>query len=724
MILRRPTLLAFLLLGALPALGQTPLADAPPVRFALTDVQAAADERGLDLVLPGEEGEGTSVRIELDEALGSQAYRITSEDGDVRLVGGGEAGLMYAGFDLAERIRMGADVGSLPAIEQAPFVEKRGIKFNIPLDARTPSYDDTGDAAQRNIETVWDFAFWERFLDELARDRYNLLTLWSLHPYPSMVRVPGYEDVALDDVAVFTGPIDAKTDMKWRGRGIQNPDSLRIVKRLSMDEKMAFWQRVFTHAQERDIDVYLFHWNVFVNGAEGKYGISWEQDDPETVDYLRASVKAFLLAYPMVKGIGVTAGEHIDRDLTGEYATENWMWQTYGRGVMEAKAENPDLDVRFIFRRHWSDLGDIRAAFADYDGPFETSFKYSRARMYSSVRPPWFDRIFREDVERHGMKTWLNIRNDDLFVFRWGDPAYARQYLRNLPHDVLAGFYMGPDGYVWGREFVSQRPQTPRQFEIDKHWYRFMIWGRLAYDPALPPDFFVSKIREHFPSIDAERMYATWRATSEIIRWVDQVHFRQNDFQFAPEAGFDKDDGFHDVNRFIEIGAMPEQGVASIATFARGEADPADLTPFQVADSLDVAAAVLLEGAKALNAGDDAELQETLADFQALGHLGRYYAAKIRGATRVARYRLGGDSADQQQAIADLEAAATAWDAYADVAAATYTPQLLARTRHLDWYAIAADVRRDVEIARTAQPGEAVDPPEDNILWDRDRRRF
>ena len=37
-------------------------------------------------------------------------------------------------------------------------------------------------------------------LDEMARRRFNVLTLWSLHPFPSLVRVPEYPDVALDDV--------------------------------------------------------------------------------------------------------------------------------------------------------------------------------------------------------------------------------------------------------------------------------------------------------------------------------------------------------------------------------------------------------------------------------------------------------------------------------------------------------------------------------------------
>ena len=39
------------------------------------------------------------------------------------------------------------------------WTNKKGqtsIKFNIPLDARAPSYDDTGSAAEENIVHMWD----------------------------------------------------------------------------------------------------------------------------------------------------------------------------------------------------------------------------------------------------------------------------------------------------------------------------------------------------------------------------------------------------------------------------------------------------------------------------------------------------------------------------------------------------------------------------------------
>ena len=110
-----------------------------------------------------------------------------------------------------------------------------------------------------------------------------------------------------------------------------------------------------------------------------------------------------------------------------------------------------------IHRFHWTAQGDILDAFKDYPGPFEFSFKYSVAHMYSIPNPPFIQPLLENLAP--GRKTWLTVRNDDIYTFRFGDPAYAREYILNMPPaDKMAGFYMGPDGYVWGRDFLERHP--------------------------------------------------------------------------------------------------------------------------------------------------------------------------------------------------------------------------------------------------------------------------
>ena len=116
----------------------------------------------------------------------AQSYRIERDGNKIRVVGGDAAGAMYGGLDIAEAIRLGT-LDTLQSSEHKPHIEKRGIKFNIPLDLRTPSYSDNSTSAQANIPEMWSLDFWHEFLDRMARDRFNVLTLWSMHPFPSIV---------------------------------------------------------------------------------------------------------------------------------------------------------------------------------------------------------------------------------------------------------------------------------------------------------------------------------------------------------------------------------------------------------------------------------------------------------------------------------------------------------------------------------------------------------
>jgi len=115
--------------------------------------------------------------------------------------------------------------------------------------------------------------------------------------------------------------------------------------------------------------------------------------------------------------------------------------------------------------------------------------------MYVKNRPKIFDQWFRSEVEEYNVPCFLNLRNDDMFVLRWGNPDFVRNYIQEMPHDVSPGFYMGSDGYVWGREFIAKNPKMAGRLEIDKHWYRMRQWGQLAM--ALPCIFLLLRADFH-----------------------------------------------------------------------------------------------------------------------------------------------------------------------------------------------------------------------------------
>lgn len=680
------------------------------IHFAVNDLKVVLEGKGYNV---NTEGSGSyTISFEIyEKGMGPQSFRIQKMGSrGIQIFGGDATGLMYGGLELAEMLSFGESLQTVENKARKPYVIRRGLKFNIPFDGRTPSYDDTGDAAQENVATMWDFEFWRHFLNTMARNRYNVLSLWTTNPYPGIVKLPKYPDANFDNVGRLTKPYE-NIDQRPFGNhfneyNLFDPANHNIILEISLEDKIKYWTKVFDYAESLGIEIYMFHWNIFLWNAEGKYGITHDQDNLKTIAYQRYCIEQFLKTYPQIDGIGVSAGENIDRKKKWKIGMEDWLFETYGKGMLDVLKEYPDREYRFIFRHLWSDLDKSANAFKGYKVPFNTSHKYARARLYSTTTSPYLDHEYREKVERTNVPCWLNFRNDDLYMLRWGNPEYSREFLHNLPKDLMmneAGFYMGPDSYVWGKTFNYKNSDLEGQWEIDKHWYRFMIWGRLGYDLSLKQDYFIKRLSKHFSDVDANLLYDTWAASSEIIKWIDLMFFRVNDFQFAPEGCINVH-GFLTIEEsyFIHPPLMGS-GILSVMDYAQTylEHKPFEgITPFEVADELDKIADSTLEGVKKIrkNKSKDAELISTLMDMEAMAILGQYYANKIRAAANFAVFRKDSTKMGHHaKTVEYLEKSIVSWKKYSKVASSQYTPQILSRTTLLDWDAILKEMKLELK---------------------------
>jgi hypothetical protein len=620
------------------------------------------------------------------------------------------AGAMYGGLDVAEALRLG-QLDALDESTRRPHLARRGIKFNIPLDARTPSYSDNSTAAQANIAEMWSFDFWRHFLDEMARHRYNVLSLWNLHPFPSLVRVPEYPDVALNDVMRTRARMDET--FSFRGEDMVRPEMLQqleTVVELSIDAKIQFWRDVMQYAADRAIEVFWFTWNIFTFGAEGKYGITPAQENEATIAYFRASVRELVLTYPLLAGIGITAGEQM-RD-GGKYTKAQWLWAAYGQGILDARKLAPNRRIRLIHRFHETSQGDIIEAWKAYPDTFELSFKYSIAHMYSIPNPPFIHDALKQLPA--GRKLWLTVRNDDVYSFRWADAAYARAYIQAIPEpERIAGFYMGPDGYIWGREFLSKHPSTPRELVIRKQWFSFLLWGRLAFQPDLPAAHFTRILAQHFPEAPAPLLEQGWAAASSVFPLITRFFWGDIDLRWFPEAclSHPRASGFYTVRHFVAGVTMPGSNVANLrqwrAATLNGKALNAT-SPLEIANQLGDAAlralAIVAEIGDKARAGT--ELANTLNDMECMGFLAHYYAAKIRAAAALALFDMTGAIPHQTEAVRILEGASSHWRRYAEAYTRHYVqPLLYNRVGFVDIPNMQALIDHDITIARAWRPG-------------------
>lgn len=639
-----------------------------PVRVVVTTTDTA----------PGKAFLGSSAL----PALSAQGFALRKDPAAESwwVLGADNTGAMYGGFEIAESARLARGLVALKPLEQNPYIANRGVKFNIPLDARTPSYSDAGTAAQANIAEVWDINFWHDYFDTMARYRMNNINIWNLHPFPSMVKVPEYPNVALSDVKKTTVQLRPALN----GVNMSTPASLgalTTVKTMTIDQKIAFWKEVMQYAADRGIDFYVVTWNMFLYGTESSgYNFVNDVNNATTTDYFRKSIYQLIHTYPLLRGIGFAVAENMNPTGLSNAQKEAWAVKTYAAATGDAMAAEPGRKFDLFHRSQQTDYASISAAMTpSVTVPWHFEEKYSEAHMFTTTKP---DGIFADlPTVSTTHKVWLNCRDDSYYLFRWADPEFMRAYMTNMnvapmTTSKVAGIFIGAN-IALGRETASLNPTAPRQLFLQKSWMKYLLFGRLGYDPTIPAQRFVDLVRDRFPEVDAQKLSDAWTKASQILPLVHKLIWNGSvsDWQLYPEAslwspGATGASGFVTIQELANRTPQNGSGMNGIKTFAAGSGT--GTSPLAVADSVQALADQVLLLTPTIAAAANPELKETIGDIESLALLGRYYASKIRAATNRAQN-------DTPGAIQNLQAASKAWRAYAARVATLYAPQVLAR---------------------------------------------
>ncbi len=378
---------------------------------------------------------------------------------------------------------------------------------------------------------------------------------------------------------------------------------------------------------------------------------------------------------------------------------EDWAFSTYAQGVLDAVKEQPGRKITFIHRQHQTGALDIARRFQPLidhpDIEFIFSFKYAQAHVYSSTTQT-FHPAFVKDIQSEGnLKTIWTLRNDDIYYFRWGAPDFVREFFQNIPYEVSRGYYYGSDQYIWGREFLMRQPESPRQIEIVKHWYHWLLWGRLGYDPTITNERFTHILQSRFPDVDAAKLFSAWQEASMVYPKTTGFHWGALDFQWYIESSQSRPgpaqtpSGFHDVNRFITLSPHDGTDYISIPEYVKIKVNGKEVsgtTPLQLAAQIHSHSDKALNILAGLNANGDKELRLTLDDIRTIAWLGKYYAFKIEAATALALFRETLAADYQEQAIKNLQQAALYWRSYASLALSNYqNPLWTNRVGYVDW---------------------------------------
>jgi len=623
--------------------------------------------------------------------LGEQAYALrttTTPQLSYWVLGGDDNGAMYGGLQVAEYINFNGLIGSYTE-DESPHVRFRGIKFNIPLDAEAPTYNGNWDGTSHQVavEHVWDLEFWKTWFDEMARHRYNILSLWNSHPFVCMLNManeyPEYAGIAINDVHTVD----------------KNEDPV-FVKSMTIDQKIQHWKDVMKYGRDRGFGVIFSMWNLRTYTADGVAGI--DREDPTSdasKKYIYRCVKMFLETYPDLEGIGITNGEKLGS--LSEPEREVWAWETYGQAILDHAKAHTDRNLVFIHRHHDSDYPTMVEKFGalmDQENVrFDLSFKYSQAHAHSAVAPDrWYSRNMEDFLEPKNLRSWLTIRNDDWYFLHWGDHQFVRDYISSFPsvENYVNAFYIGPDGWVFSKVFTSKDPYYKNKdaLSIQRTWYMQKLWGRIGYNPSVSVDLFKNHMGVKYPEASSENLFEAWTKASQSIRLANEQVTGNDwdlDFDWWPEAWSSRANGFRTLDELRITAVMDGSTLCSIGETANDNCGAAT-SALTTADKIEALAKSAIQNLGSIGYGANTDLKLTLKDLYAQANLGLYDANKFRAAIYLEQ---GGKSNEAQDAIGT---AYCYWMNYTDIMDDLYIGVNTQRNHDLpNWHAYDGDALQD-----------------------------
>jgi hypothetical protein len=688
-------------------------AASPPASYAARRLGEALRQSGHDVRFGKRSGEGFLVRLAIEpQRLGAEAFALTPSPAALRIAGGDARGLVYGALAAVEALGNGTALREIPAIREARHLELRAVKFNTPWDTYRPS-----SALDQHYATARDVRFWEAFLDMMVENRFNAISLWTLHPFTYMIRPRNFPEAS---------PWSEAQLEEWR----------------------RLYREIFRLAKERGLDTYVVHWSIFVSEAFAKaHGVAGQSFYPHyyvpgdtsavVKRYLRESVTQTLEEYPDLDGFGVSHGEGM-ADMT-PLERQQWIDEVLIAGMLDARRP-----VKLIHRVPFSsgtssapgvsrNVEEVTRAAIErlgtrFSGPIWVEMKFNWSHAHSTPRlvkvhgGPLGDTYFEPPPANY--KVAWTVRNEDFFALRWGVPDFVREHVvRNGSPSHVGGYFVGSETYIPALDYFTAVEEPVRwRWAFERQWLFYKLWGRLLYDPATPDGVFEAEfVRRYGPA--ARGLLRAYSLASATQLRLASLYDSRWDFTLYGE-GFLALSG--DYTKYISVDQLIRQPVmdpdyVSVADFVdatrRGAAFAhGRVTPPELADRLERDNREALRLVAAIDVAGDASLRYEAADVETWAHLGLHLAEKLRGAVALHRFRLAGGEEHRARAVAHLERALAHWDAVVRITRPLYRDMRLTHYNHnffvandrnlFHWALVRDEVAADAAIARAARKGE------------------
>lgn len=679
--------------------------DDPQASYAAGQLTQTFSEHDFT-VIQNESHAGRSVTLGLSEELGAEAFEIDVNSNKIVIYGGDDRGLIYGALALKEQIENGASWEEIRNETGKPHLEFRAIKFNLPWETYRPT-----SALDQHIPTVKDLKYWEAFLDMMVENRFNVISLWNMHPYAFMIQSKNFPKAS-----------------PWTQE--------------EFEEWQHFYRELFRMAKERALDTYIVHWNIFVSEAFAEnYGVAHENYYPQyyvqgdtsvlVKQYLRESVSQVLEEYPDLDGIGISHGEGM-AGMT-PLQRQEWVDEVLIAGMLDA-----DRPVKLIHRVPFSsglssDPGvsknvevvtrDAMERLEDrFDGPIWVEMKFNWSHGHSTpklekVHGGQLGDTYFKPLPNNYKVTW-QVRNEDFFALRWGVPDFIRDHIKyNAQEDYVGGYFTGSETYIPGLDYFTALDQpVDWTWAFERQWLYYKLWGRLLYDPETPDEVFQAEFNRRYGDAGNDLLQAYALASSTQLRLASLFDSRW-DFTLYSE-GFLALQG--DSTKYIGLEALINQKTmaseyVSVGDFVKaelaGEGFAEDrITPPKLIAMLEKDNHEALRLVEPIDYGNNTSLRYEVADIQIWANLGLHLAEKLKGAIAYEKFRSTGEQHYQQEAINALTSALAYWDEVIAISRPLYKDMRLAHYNHnfftanddnwFHWEKVRGEVEGDLELVR------------------------
>ncbi len=686
--------------------------------FAIGEIKTALENNGLKYKESG--GTYTLEFKDYDAAMGEEEYSLIKNGKTFEITAGGANGLMYGGLEFAELLNVNSDIDKIEDVSEKPYIRDRGIRIRFATDLRTPSYTNQADCIRNGVEDVWNLDYWKDLFDNLARMRVNRIAFSEMNTLASMVKVPGYEDCALEDVWVY----DGEYDDTYLGNGTnmyrdEHLSNYHVLKKMTIEEKQDYWYSVFQSAVDHGLKVDFSCMNIYTFAENGKYGITDDRDNETTKDYFYKALKQLLTIYPQISSLTGSEGENMDYPADTLQLSDQWISDTYIKAVREICESDPERTKTFSYGCQALANGQLSDYFLNELStlPCEVfaSKRYNDTHLYSVTDVTDNNEYLSRLPSNVKMKYMLKA--DDCIHFTWGNVDFARELMRNIINDPLEkekviGYTWGTDAYnISGKEYEFNDEEMNGKNYLSRHWMTLTMITRFAYNPdSMMGDTWDNLFASHYSSDAsvAKRVFSVMNTASMLFPNVLTLFQPTGtDAAFLAELCWSNPTlfGFLGIKRFVNANnADPDGNTLSIAEYA--QAIKAGTTTFTKETPLDKIANLKkiaedvhteIQSLKtSINESDDKALYNVVLDQEMLGYLSGFYSYHISSALNLRLYNDSLDESKKTLATDDTNKAIEYFTSFATLYKSRFKVERLARHGLIDPMEMLSDLKKDL----------------------------